>query len=1261
MTCHCCSFCRLSASALLTAALLILLSFTEADLARFAGPVPFATVTLSGDGGKWVVINRKGERQGTGAFVYAGGFSEGLAAVSDGLGWGYVDNKGVLVIPCKFSRAGEFHDGFAPVKVGGRSLTGGEARWDTCGGGAGASEELRGGWRFILKSGEFAFADVFEYAWEFSNEKAIVAREGHAYSILPDGTYLDDINHHSSYYQEPLEKETIPYPMYDDSRLYGYKLDDKWIAEPQFQVAERFSDGMAAVQENGKWGFIDLTGRVCIETDYDYVHPFQEGIGAVDTGHGWLFVRRDGKPLNDALYDDVGDFRKGLAGVETAGKHGILAANGKLVVPCVYDALHFDRDRQIAWAKVENKFGIIRTDGAELCEPVFDHFEYFVGSYAPVERDGAWNVVDISLRAQYEIFLDSIDAEDDHAIVSAGSKLGYFNFQTGARSEVVYDAIAPLWNGVLSISRDGRKRLMTIADCKEIGPEFDEIRKPVEGMAAFEVKGLWGFADSRWNVAVAPTHIEVRDFSNGLAGIRSVTGWGYIDTTGRTVVEPRYVDVTSCGGEAAMVKLEVGAQMRLADAFGRLFGEVFEQIGPFSEGLASAKSNGKWGYIDVRGRICIPMQFGAAGLFSSGLAPVRNSTKWGYLDKEGAIIVPFQYDSAESFCEDLGLVTKDGKWYFVDKTGSVALGPYDFPVLGFEDGNAWVSDEKQVWVPIDRKGVRDESRAVRNFKISDMARLRATGYLQSSGSGFDPEIGLRRLDSPAEGLRAFTVDTSWIMGIRDIEGKIVCQPEYEYIQSLCCGFAFAERNGQHLFLRADGTVAFDAPTGCKFDWSFKDGYATVTSEQGRNFIDREGNLLSSEWFQDVGWFSEGLAPVKLDECWGYIDGSGSIAIAPQFEDSGSFSAGTAIVALPEGWTVIDRQGSPLFPPMPLRIRTYLGEYVLAYDDNHYWFIDRKGAKLHLRLTGLDEPSEPTSIDVGDGMDVCHSIAYSDRIVAINLLAQSWFLVIDLATGRMRKVDSCVEGGLLPDGRIVVKKSQEDNSWGALDGNLEWVIPPEFDRIDEFSQGLAFARKGDSSGYIAPDGKWVIDLKGATGGPFRHGVALVGGGEGDRMWINRKGQKAKLSDADCEDARYETFEGGRAGFFDLKGNIVIYPWYDDVRSFSGGLAAVRDLEYRWGFIDKSGAYVIQPKFTETGDFSEGLAAVLVGDKQNGLWTFVDRKGNQIHEPYFDEVRPFHQGLAAVRRGALWGYMDKHGQMVFQLQFDAAGDFAIGEGK
>lgn len=145
-------------------------------------------------------------------------------------------------------------------------------------------------------------------------------------------------------------------------------------------------------------------------------------------------------------------------------------------------------------------------------------------------------------------------------------------------------------------------------------------------------------------------------------------------------------------------------------------------------------------------------------------------------------------------------------------------------------------------------------------------------------------------------------------------------------------------------------------------------------------------------------------------------------------------------------------------------------------------------------------------------------------------------------------------------------------------------------------------------------------------------------------------------------------GGRWGFADKSGQIVINPQFDRAEVFAGDLAPVRS--GRWGYVDASGKLVINPQFDSAAAFSEGLAAVRLGGGPDfdprpwspfhgggGRYGFIDKDGKFVINPQFDDARSFADGFAAVKMGH-WGFIDKTGKIIINPQFDDAESFSEG---
>lgn len=202
---------------------------------------------------------------------------------------------------------------------------------------------------------------------------------------------------------------------------------------------------------------------------------------------------------------------------------------------------------------------------------------------------------------------------------------------------------------------------------------------------------------------------------------------------------------------------------------------------------------------------------------------------------------------------------------------------------------------------------------------------------------------------------------------------------------------------------------------------------------------------------------------------------------------------------------------------------------------------------------------------------------------------------------------------------------------------------------------------------------------------------------------KPGEAKAKAESKCSPAQklFDVKVGGKVGFIDRTGKLVITPQFDGVAGFTEGLAWVclgkcsravslwlpgdarNTDESKYGFIDESGKYVVNPTYDEVYPFSEGLAAVCSGDcaydaASPRKWGFVDKTGKVAVPLQFGAARAFNEGLAAVCVGSCtsyvkgryrpeysperfegkWGYIDAKGAFVINPQFDEAYYFENG---
>lgn len=106
---------------------------------------------------------------------------------------------------------------------------------------------------------------------------------------------------------------------------------------PQYESAGSFSEGLAAVKQGGRWGYIDAAGKEAAAARYQSAGSFSEGLAAVRSGGKYGYIDAAGKEVAAPAYDHGMDYSQGLAAVEKDGKWGYIDKSGRVVVPLEYD------------------------------------------------------------------------------------------------------------------------------------------------------------------------------------------------------------------------------------------------------------------------------------------------------------------------------------------------------------------------------------------------------------------------------------------------------------------------------------------------------------------------------------------------------------------------------------------------------------------------------------------------------------------------------------------------------------------------------------------------------------------------------------------------------------------------------------------------------------------------------------------------------------------------------------------------------------
>jgi len=171
--------------------------------------------------------------------------------------YGFIDRTGKIVISPRFTGPGEFTEGLAPVRVGGKVLDPGFGS---------VIGPMGGRYVYIDKAGKevITLGDNVENANPFSEGLAAVEIKGYWGFIDKKGKIVIE----PRFGGQPSFSEGLAFVIIRDGGGIGFIDKTGAIAlKPTFALAENFRDGLAFVYDSldvssSKYGYIDKAGKI---------------------------------------------------------------------------------------------------------------------------------------------------------------------------------------------------------------------------------------------------------------------------------------------------------------------------------------------------------------------------------------------------------------------------------------------------------------------------------------------------------------------------------------------------------------------------------------------------------------------------------------------------------------------------------------------------------------------------------------------------------------------------------------------------------------------------------------------------------------------------------------------------------------------------------------------------------------------------------------------------------------------------------------
>jgi hypothetical protein len=193
-------------------------------------------------------------------------------------------------------------------------------------------------------------------------------------------------------------------PKYDDPNIHWFikpNLQGKWgfidetgkfVINPQFDYAGNFKEGLALVMINEKYGYSDKTGFLTIKPQFDSASYFSEELAVVEINGKYGFINKTGNFVVEPIFDNAQMFTDGIAIIKINDKYHYLTKESlpstflsKIFLKYKRGFDHAEQFKEgLAVIKKNGKYGYINKKGKYVIRPKFEKAHSFIGEVAPV-------------------------------------------------------------------------------------------------------------------------------------------------------------------------------------------------------------------------------------------------------------------------------------------------------------------------------------------------------------------------------------------------------------------------------------------------------------------------------------------------------------------------------------------------------------------------------------------------------------------------------------------------------------------------------------------------------------------------------------------------------------------------------------------------------------------------------------------------------------------------------------------------------------
>ena len=368
-----------------------------------------------------------------------------------------------------------------------------------------------------------------------------------------------------------------------------------------FAIAAQTNFQFLPINENSKWGFIDINGNELIAPQFDA-----------------YTIKKKRKS-----YHNVFDY----VIVEKNNKIGIVDTNGILVLPTIYEDVEVSDINPLQF-KVKTKEGIFPVDsaGMRLIDTPYDDLHLITNHYYAVRKGKKWGIHEVNgkqiLPCEYYGFdlaySTSMRKYVDGYFIYRGNKEGTQNGLLNLNKEIVlppiYDTINIINDQIISASLTSNEAHLYTTSGDSLGITFQEFGRLMEGFIVLykKEKGETTLFNLKTLKEFKPKGncYNYSYFSRKYIKVLS-TNWQVIDTLGNVVLKENYEAIKVFADSLFLMKKYISGKLgivKIGDSI--VLNNEYDRIMELNkDGFAIIYKNDKQGLINAKAEIILPAEY----------------------------------------------------------------------------------------------------------------------------------------------------------------------------------------------------------------------------------------------------------------------------------------------------------------------------------------------------------------------------------------------------------------------------------------------------------------------------------------------------------------------------------------------------------------------------------------------------------------------------------------------------------------------------